>query len=61
MRSGVGAFWKGSRFEWRDFLLDFFFFEDAVVVLADDFALAGDDLDEPDEPEELALACCGCK
>jgi len=39
-------------------LLDFFFFEDAGEVCADDFGAEA-------EPEEFAatteLACCGCK
>jgi hypothetical protein len=46
MRSGVGAFWVGSRREWRDFLLDFFFFEDAGEECPEDFE--ADDA-EPDE------------
>jgi hypothetical protein len=55
----VGAFCVGSRREWRDFLLlDFFFFEDAGEVCADDFEAEA-------ELEEFAatteLACCGCK
>lgn len=44
MRSGVGAFWKGSRFELRR-LVFFFFVEEA------------DDLEAPVDVE--ALACCG--
>jgi len=54
MRSGVGAFCVGSRREWRDFLLDFFFFDDAREVCADDFEAEA-------EAEEFAatteLAC----
>ena len=48
MRSGVGAFCVGSRREWRDFLLGFFFFEDAGEECPEDFE--ADDA----EPDELA-------
>jgi hypothetical protein len=52
MRSGVGAFCVGSRREWRDFLLDFFFFEDAGEECPEA---------EADDPDEFAatteLAC----
>jgi len=54
MRSGVGAFCVGSRRR-RDFLLAFFFFEDA----GDEFARALECEDEAAD-EVLAIAALFC-
>lgn len=47
MRSGVGAFCEGSRREWRDLLLDFFFFDDAAVECREALEPEAFELEEP--------------